>query len=346
MSTRLPLAAVVALAAALAPALEIRGAAAGQKPKGTASTTTVLKLPSLGSNAEAHGINDAGTVVVGHSFDRAGYLYAVKWTLHNGAWTISVLPYPGSAIARSIDNQGNVVGYGATSPRRAVFWPAEGGYTVLGCDDDVAEAHAIGDALQVVGHSGGRAAVWQAPQSCAEHLPPLEEGAFASATGVSADGSIIGGRAFRTAEQSSAAVRWTGAQGARQIEQLDPRPGSARRANATGDLAGHLTVPCALADGCQRGVIWYVAGGSLQLGTLGGAHSWIQDINVSGEVVGLSTSTGGTNTAFFWSPARGMVQLPANRWGAANAMSDVRADGTRLAAGTDSQANAVVWIIR
>jgi hypothetical protein len=41
-----------------------------------------------------------------------------------------------------------------------------------------------------------------------------------------------------------------------------------------------------------------------------------------------------------------MLQLPANRWGGANAVSDVRTDGTRLVAGTDAQANAVVWLVR
>src|SRR5678816_4443721 len=50
-----------------------------------------IQLPSLGSNSEAWGVNAAGTVIVGHSFDRRGLLFPVKWTLQNGAWTISIL---------------------------------------------------------------------------------------------------------------------------------------------------------------------------------------------------------------------------------------------------------------
>ena len=66
----------------------------GQKPlKAPAVEIAMLsKLPSLGSNAEARAINEAGTVIVGHSFDRAGFLYAVKWTVQNGAWVISDVP--------------------------------------------------------------------------------------------------------------------------------------------------------------------------------------------------------------------------------------------------------------
>ena len=111
MSTRIAVATAIGCLAAL-PLLglepEYVGRAAGvQKPtKGPASFASYIKLPSLGSNAEANGINDAGTVIVGRSFDRAGLLYAVKWTQQNGTWVISALPapvpYPGSAAARGI----------------------------------------------------------------------------------------------------------------------------------------------------------------------------------------------------------------------------------------------------
>jgi len=107
----------------------VGSAATLQKPKGRVEIATLRKLPSLGSNAEGHAVNDAGTVVVGHSFDRSGMLYAVKWTLQSGSWVIRALPYPGIAVATGIDNQGNVVGYGATFPRHPVLWPAEGGYS-------------------------------------------------------------------------------------------------------------------------------------------------------------------------------------------------------------------------
>ncbi len=60
----------------------------------------------------------------------------------------------------------------------------------------------------------------------------------------------------------------------------------------------------------------------------------------------MSTSSQGVNTAFFWSQATAMFRLPANKWGVANAVSEVRLDGTRLVVGMDAQANAAVWLVR
>jgi hypothetical protein len=65
--------------------------------------------------------------------------------------------------------------------------------------------------------------------------------------------------------------------------------------------------------------------------------------------VGVSTPRRGVNTAFFWSPdpAVGMLELPfRERWAAANALSDVRPDGTRLVVGQDSRGEPVVWVVR
>jgi len=124
------------------------------------------------------------------------------------------------------------------------------------------------------------------------------------------------------------------------------RPGFVFGANAAGDLAGQGSTPCALASGCQRTVIWYAAGGSTQLATLGGEHSWSREINAQQEVVGMSTSARGLNTAYFWSASTGMLALSGNQQVVANGLSDVRPDGTRLVVGMDAQANAAVWIVR
>ena len=357
MNTRIALATVVGCVASLPLPLlgmgpDYVGSAAtvqGRKPpNGSTEIATLSKLPSLGSNAEAHAVNEAGTIIVGQSFDRAGYLYAVKWTLQNGSWVISTLPYPGpAATARGIDNQENVVGYAANFPRRRVLWPAGGGYRVLGCDTADAVAHGISaDGQVVVGQAAARATAAQAPLYCAETLPSLVDGGSAAARAVNGNGSIIGGSAARTFQGAGLPVRWIRIPGQWQIEELDVRSGTAAGANANGDLAGHVTIPCAVGGDCLRAVIWYAAGDSLDIGTLGGAVSWARDINAAGEVVGLSTTAQGVNTAFFWSQSVGMYRLPVNRWAAAYAVSDVRLDGTRLVVGTDAQANAVVWVVR
>ena len=60
----------------------------------------------------------------------------------------------------------------------------------------------------------------------------------------------------------------------------------------------------------------------------------------------MSTSSGGINTAYFWSQATGMFPLAGNKQVVANGLSDVRFDGTRLVVGMDAQANAAVWVVQ
>ena len=221
---------------------------------------------------------------------------------------------------------------------------------MLGCGDGVGPATVYGISAagqDVVGQQDGAARLWQ-PGSCSTTLPAMFDGGSAGVRTVNGDGTIIGGAAdLDLSNTLSVPVRWTSINGAWQIQQLDARPGVVRGANGIGDLAGHVSFTCALPDGCQRAVIWYAAGGSFDLGTLGGESSWARDINSSGEVVGASTAPRIGNTAFFWSPSRGMLQLPfKGSWAAANGVSDVRVDGTRVVVGMSSQGTATVWIVR
>lgn len=183
---------------------------------------------------------------------------------------------------------------------------------------------------------------------CREDLPSLVGGG-SIASAANGNGTIVGGSASLT-PSFYVPVRWKNIAGHWQIEQLDHRRGTVHGANAAGDLAGLVdVVPCASTDGCQRAVIWYAAGGFTELDTLGGEDSWARDINATGEVVGGSTASNGINTAFFRSPNLdlGMFQLPFNgRWAAANAVSDVRSDGTRLVVGMDSSGEPVAWVVR
>ena len=332
----------------------------GSKPPATSEMATISALPTLGRGliAEALSINSAGTVIVGSAWDRGDLLHGVKWTQQSGNWTITALPTPPdatSAIARGASTAG--AGGNDFGTSRAIFWPWTGGFQILGCNDDLGGLTTVygisGDGQVVVGNersSGAtptRAAVWPTlPGSCRIDLPSLAAGLSAGAHAVNGDGTIVGG------SSNGFPVRWTLSSGQWQIAQLDNRVGWASGANAVGDLAGNVDVPdgtagCTLPDGCQRAVIWYAQGGALELGTLGGAFSWSRDINASGEVVGGSTSPQVGNTGFFWSPTVGMYQLPfTGQWAAANAVSDVRPDGTRLVVGMNSRGVPVVWVVR
>jgi uncharacterized membrane protein len=325
------------------------------RPTGSA-IATFSTLPSLGRGADALAVDAAGTTIVGSAWDQSGLLHAVKWSIQSdGSWAITNLPWPPgatSAKASGVNNFGDAAGNdfpGTTS--HPILWPASGGFDVLGCSDDPGPASVYGisaGAQVVVGGAGGAAgvaAVWRPGGTCRENLP----GASGAAYAVNGDGTIVGGIA-NVGSANSVPVRWTNLTGKWQIEPLDSRGGFALGANNVGDLAGFVVVPCSLQDGCDRAMIWYVAGSSRELGTLGGEQSWANDINANGEVVGLSTSPRVGNTAYFWSESLGMVQLPfKGRFAEANALSDVRPDGTRLVVGADSRQtsqNAVVWVVR
>lgn len=350
MKTSIPVAVVFAgTLAAFAGQVSV----SGQKPNPIA---TMIKLPSLGSNAQAHGINAAGTIVVGQSFDSSDFLHAVKWTLQEGTWVISALPLPGpAASAQAIDALGNVAGYDASGDRFPVLWPAGGGFSFLGCNGSEGQAFALNDGAQVVVGNEialagegtfGRPAAWLAPGYCTLLLPLLHPQGGGIARAVNEAGTIIGGSLVPAPMQPNVPVRWVKTDTRWQVEQLDTRRGLVTSGNEEGDLGGSVAVDCSIAEGCSRGVIWYAAGGSRQLGTLGGDMSSISDINNQREAVGLSSLKTGRTIPFIWSQTRGMLKLPVKRTGAAFAVSDVRADGTRIAAGAADGGNAVIWVVR
>ena len=82
-----------------------------QGPKSRVEIATYAVLPSLpgGGPSEALAVDDAGATIVGTSWDRYDALRPVKWSLQNGSWIITSLPYSvsaTSAISRSVNNQG------------------------------------------------------------------------------------------------------------------------------------------------------------------------------------------------------------------------------------------------
>ena len=329
--------------------------AAAQKGKpGAPAFATLTNLPSFGAggNSVAQAVDEAGTVIVGQAYDRDGLLHAVKWTLENGSWVMTDLPWPSgalSATAAGVDNQGVAVGNGfySGSGQIPLLWPATGGPTILGCQGDLGSKTVRGisaDGQVVVGTAGG-AAVWR-QGSCSEILPRLVEGGGTGASAVNGDGTIVGGGAFMGSDGFP--VRWRNVGGQWSIEQLDSQSGSVRGANGAGDLAGYVHVPCASDDNnCQRAMVWFATGGSHQLDTPDRDDSVAFDVNASGEVVGISISPRGSSTAFFWSQSVGLVPLPSKgRSAQPRALSDVRPDGTRLVVGVDGNSQPIVWVVR
>jgi len=332
---------------------------AGRGGGGSSSFATLIALPTLKGNSETRAVNRAGTVIAGYASEPRGIGHPVKWTLQaDGSWALTVLPFAATAtggIAMGVNDAGDAGGSDNAGGAQALFWPAAGGFNILGCGEPgtgdglamTAGAQAI-VGRQVIGQALAVATIWR-PGSCAEALPPLIAGGGAAAYAVNEDATVVGGGG-NVSPSTGGPLRWTRNAGTWQVEQLDQRSGIVTGANAAGDLVGFVYVPCAeQSGGCQRPIIWYRAGGSRELGTLGGALSWAHAINGSGEVVGGSSLSSGVSAGYFWSEWSGMIQLPVPKtavWVAPFAISDVRADGTRLVAGVDSRVRPIAWIVR
>jgi uncharacterized membrane protein len=315
---------------------------------------TLSTLPALDrTHGEAYAVDRTGAIVGGYSWDRAGRMNPVTWTLQGGTWTITKLPYSSSATSAkvaAVNDQGDLAGndFPGSTPH-AVLWPSSGGFAVLGCGD-LGEGNAIsafGRTVVGIGRGGpvATAAVWQ-PSGCRLDLPPLVGGGSAAARAVNGDASIVGGAAA-TSAGISVPVRWRRAGDAWQVEQLDASAGSVYGANGAGDLVGTAQYDCGAGKTCYHGMIWYVDGTTRTLGTLGGETTAPRAINDAREVVGLSGLSNGTNTAFIWSETFGMRQLPVTDGAWAFAVSGVRADGTRLVVGAGGKPfAALVWVVR
>jgi uncharacterized membrane protein len=315
---------------------------------GQNEAVTFSNLPSFGRGSQALAIDGDGRTIAGTAWDRSDLLHAIKWTLQaDGSWGMTDRPWPPgatSARASAVNTSGDVTGNdypGTTS--RALLWRSGGGPPViLGCGEiEPATVYSMSaNAQVVVGVArGAGAAVWQ-PGSCRQLLPT-----GASADAVNGDGTIVGGAA------GGMPARWTNVAGAWTVETLDLLggiDGRALGANESGDLAGYVSVPCTSNSGlCEHSAIWYLDGRSADLARLlGGEGNHSTDINSSGEVVGAITVRGVTG-GYFWSAGLGLIQLTGKGRGTtANALSNVRPDGTRLIVGMDAGANAAVWLVR
>ncbi len=152
-----------------------------------------------------------------------------------------------------------------------------------------------------------------AGQASFDVLGDLSAGAYASAGGVSADGSVVVGR-MRTS-QGYEAFRWTASEG---MVGLGDLPGREDNSGAHGVSAdGSTVVGSGESATGHEAFLWTAEDGMIGLGTLGpyspGSPVWSYGQAVSGDgsvVVGYSSSPLGTQ-AFRRTRAEGMVGLGA-----------------------------------
>ena len=143
------------------PSLAKGGPGGGSGGTEFATQTPLPPVPG-GQHGEAYAVDRAGSLIGGYSWDKAGRMHPVTWSLVNGSWQVTAFPWDAaatSAVVRGINDQREKAGtFWPASAPRAVIWNAAGNFTVLGCNE-LGEAYGISSGAQVVvGPSSSRTA--------------------------------------------------------------------------------------------------------------------------------------------------------------------------------------------
>ena len=160
---------------------------------------------------------------------------------------------------------------------------------------------------------------------------------------VSANGSVVVGRAAPSGGGDNHAIRWTASGGMQDLGTLGGSGSSARSVSADGSVI----VGWAQDNNMDfRAFRWTQAGGMVDLGTLGGVWAMAYDTSANGSVVVGSAQTGSANSnAFRWTQAGGMISL-GTLGGSGSAAYGVSADGTVVVGNSQTNGNATTHPFR
>ena len=226
-----------------------------------------------GSQSYGMGADSFGRVF-GDSDTTSGEHHAFMWTSTGGMVDLGTLGGP-FAVVTDVSENGQVVGYSRISPSNGAFhafrWTDAGGMRDLGT---------IG---------GGSS--W--------------------ASAVSETGQVAG--YGYTAAGGEDALSWTPTGGMVDLGTLGGCCSQVNGPNAVssnGQVVGTSYITGSTTDGPQHAFSWTVAGGLVDLGTLGGAVTSAAAVNSLGHVVGEGNIAGNAELdAFFWTPSSGIIDL-------------------------------------
>lgn len=271
-------------------------------------STGIVDLGTLGGpESVAVDVNDLGQVV-GGSTTNLGELRAFSWTQGGGLVNLGTLGGGSQAVA--INDAGQILGMfssdASNSDFRVFLWTPDDGMSDLGMLGDTgASAALLTQAGQVVGHSGvddgaSHAFSWTAATGM------IDLGTFGGSdsfpAAVNEAGQVIG---FAHDEDGTPlAFSWTSETGL--VELTLGGNSTATAINAAGQVVGWSNLP---GDEVTHAFSWTLAGGIVDLGTLGGEHSMANAINDAGQIVGWSTDEDGNQHAFLWTARDGMLDL-------------------------------------
>lgn len=234
----------------------------------------LLAVPSGTSGGAVLGVSDNNAVAVGYSFASGVIPAAVRWSSGTPAYLGT-----GLASASGVSGDGSVItGYSVTfgGPARAFRWTEGGGAVDLGTTGGRSSSWAWAisrDGSTIVGECGDtfiqghrQAFRWTAAGGMQQLIPPSPFWPSTMATAVSADGSVIAGRAVVgdfSGESEPGLFRWTLSGGMQYLGTLAPQPGAfdyevfAQAMSASGDvIVGHTEDYSNPPFSMRRAVYW------------------------------------------------------------------------------------------
>ncbi|MCZ8360190.1 MAG: PEP-CTERM sorting domain-containing protein [Microcystis sp. LE19-388.1G] len=188
---------------------------------------------------------------------------------------------------------------------------------------------------------GAIGVAFQAQAASFQGLGGLPGSFSSSATGVSADGSVVVGSSTRTPMWTTEAFRWTQATG---MVGLGDLPGGSFSSSANGVSAdGSVVVGISNIGNGNEAFRWTQATGMVGLGNLSGWNSSsASGVSADGSVVvGTASDSGGE--AFRWTQATGMVGLGNLFGGYLSRSPGVSADGSVVVGYSTSNYEASRW---
>lgn len=290
---------LVSVVSVLAAATLTVGAAAASSPRPAVCTTEALPVPQGVSEIDVDAGDSTGRYLVGNSVvDRTRV--PVLWV--DGELTELAPPGLSDLHVSAVNNSGVVVGHGFDADDRSHLWTyADGSYTrLVSSDTDTMVPEDINDNGDIVGNvsspdEASRPVLW--PADSPDEPVELAAPSFASATGISNQGVIIGH--LSPEPERRLGYVWTdpAAEGERLV---GPSGGSHTEAL---EINGPWIAGFDRGDGSQIvGALWNV-----DTGEVIGQEDALYNVNSNGDATMINPATGNTDIV---RPNGNVVELP------------------------------------